>query len=72
MTYVIDRIIEDIAVCESLSDDTSIELSRSQLPKNAREGDVIIHDGTAYHIDQVATAKRRKDLQARFSKLFTK
>ena len=70
MRYVIDRIVEGIAVCECLDDETTIELTRKQLPKGAREGDVMVRDGDSFTLDRAATKQRRADLQVRLSKLF--
>ena len=58
---IIDRFENDTAVIEN--DEEMIEISRSLLPENAKEGDIITASGGGYIIDETATDKRRQEIQ---------
>jgi len=69
MTYIIDRIEAGIAVLECQATGEIIEISKSLLPKTAREGHVVVKDGGTYTINREATQKRRDDLKRRLEKI---
>jgi len=64
MKLIIDRFEGDFAVCET-EDRKMINIKRSLLPGDAKEGDVIIRTSDGYRIDKDETAERKK----RISKL---
>jgi hypothetical protein len=64
---IIDRFEEDFAVCED--GDSRIEIRRSLLPAEAREGDVLVREGGAWLIDTGATVQRRADIAEKLRKL---
>ena len=71
MIYVIDRIENGIAVCECLETGAVLEISKKNLPKGAREGDVIRRqDEHSFSIDAELTKKRRENLTNRMNRLF--
>ena len=59
MRAVIDRFEGNFAVCET-EDRTMLNIRRSKLPANVKEGDVLISDGDTIKIDPAETAKRKK------------
>ncbi len=66
MKVVIDRFEGDFAVCEK-KDRTMIDIERSKLPFDAKEGDVLdivldMQDNKIV-IDREATNKRKKDIE---------
>jgi len=63
MKIVIDRFEGDIAVCEK-EDVTMIDIKRTNLPKDAKEGDVLDICGDVIVIDIEETKKRREKIQA--------
>ena len=67
MNYIIDRIENGIAVLES--QDEMLEVPKSMLPKEAKEGHVLFKDGESYVIDWDLTNKRRSDIKNRLEKL---
>jgi len=69
MNYIIDRIEDGIAVLECPETCEIIKLPKSELPKTAREGHVIVRDRDIYTIDRDATQKRRDDLKRRLEKI---
>ena len=69
MKYIIDRFEEGNAVCEQ-EDRTMLLISRSQLPSDAKEGDVILNTDGVYQVDKEATLERKKKIEEKRRKLF--
>lgn len=61
MKVIIDRFERNMAVCEK-PDRTMIDIKREDMPKNAKEGDVIIINGSAIIIDVKETERRKKKI----------
>jgi hypothetical protein len=59
MQVIIDRFEGDFAVCEKPGR-TMMNIPRNKLPAGAKEGDVLIIEGTSIRIDAAETAKRQK------------
>ena len=57
---IIDRFENDTAVIEN--GEEMINIPRSLLPENAKEGDIITESGGGYIIDETATDKRRQEI----------
>ena len=68
-TYVIDRIINGIALCECLEAGENIEITP---PRGAKEGDLIRQTKNGFEIDKEATLCRKKQLDDRLQRLFDK
>lgn len=62
---VIDRIEENIAVCET--DEGQLRLDLSALP-DAREGDVLTEKDGSWQVDADETARRREQIRSRMSR----
>ena len=60
---------EGNAVCEQ-EDRTMLLISRSQLPSDAKEGDVILYTDGVYQVDKEATLERKKKIEEKRRKLF--
>lgn len=60
--YIIERIEETVAIIED--GEKHLELPREMLEDTAREGDVIVRDGTIYRTDKLKTGMRRAELAA--------
>ncbi|MED1440077.1 DUF3006 domain-containing protein [Aeribacillus composti] len=69
MKFIIDRFENDIAVCEN-ENGKIIEILKSQLPKNAETGDVIIQKNNRYYVDKQETSKRRQEIEELMDELF--
>lgn len=63
MTWIIDRIENDTAVCEA--DGIMIDVPLSALPEDVREGDVI-----TLSIDKAQTADRKEKINDLMNTLF--
>lgn len=62
MEAVIDRFEEGFAVCEK-EDGTMININRILIPKEAKEGDVLIIDEDNIQIGINETLKRKKGIE---------
>lgn len=61
MKFIIDRFEENFAVCE---DENGImkNIEKSLLPKDVKEGDVILKDNNIFYIDYEETKKLREEI----------
>ena len=71
MKYIIDRFEEGNAVCEQ-EDRTMLLISRSQLPSDAKEGDVILYTDGVYQVDKEATLERKKKIEEKIERDFSR
>ncbi|ERI89603.1 hypothetical protein HMPREF1982_04468 [Clostridiales bacterium oral taxon 876 str. F0540] len=62
MRVIIDRFEENFAVCEK-EDKKIINVERSKLPTEAKEGDVIVIHGNKILIDENRTKSRREEIK---------
>ena len=69
MRVIIDRFEGDFAVCEK-ADRTMLNVKRTQVPPEAKEGDTLIIDGDSIIIDPATTEKRKNAVNKLFSDLF--
>ena len=71
MKLIVDRIVEGIAVLEK--DDLShIEVSVYFLPKNVKEGNVLVFDGSTYIFDVDSEAEARARIISKQRSIFKK
>jgi len=68
MQYIIDRIEQEIVICESESG-SKVKLSARELPKEAREGDVISNVNGVFRIDGEETKRRRQKMREKLNRL---
>ncbi len=68
MRYIIDRISGEIAVCEDENGD-SVKLKASELPKGAKEGDLIFKDSGVWCIDEKGSRERRRVMADKLNRL---
>lgn len=64
---IIDRFENETAVLET--EDGTEEIMRCFLPEDAREGDVVIHDGCGYIVDRQGTEERRRAVSEKLHRL---
>ncbi|MDE6034958.1 MAG: DUF3006 domain-containing protein [Ruminococcus sp.] len=67
---VIDRLEDNIAVIET--DGGFIEIERSRLPEDVREGDVVTETDGKWLADVTATEQRRKNIRELMKRLMKK
>lgn len=71
MRMIIDRFEGDYAVCETESGEIK-NISKSQISKDAKEGDILIRGESEWQIDADESKKRRMSIENRLNKLFIK
>ena len=63
----VDRIEENFAICQNLLSEKMVDISLSKLPKEVKEGDIIVkREDNTFYVDHEETKKRREknlDLQ---------
>jgi len=72
MQWVIDRIEDGVAVLENTETDETLERPKKELPKSAKEGQVLTDDGVAggaLRIDKEETVARAARIRERFERL---
>lgn len=62
MYAVIDRFEGDFAVVE-MDDRSMIDIERVKIPRNAKEGDVLIIDDEKISVDHEETARRKAEIE---------
>jgi hypothetical protein len=61
MKVTIDRFEGKFAICEK-PDRTMVNIEKSILPVNAKEGDILVIEGDSIKIDTGGTAARKKSI----------
>lgn len=69
MRLVVDRIEEQIAVCEDLETKEIREIPLKDLPFSVNDGSIITYQDNKYQKDMTLEEERRRNLQARFNRL---
>lgn len=71
MKLVIDRIEENLAVCENLETREMIQIEIQKLPSGIKEGTVIKFEGNEYLIDKDEENQRRKRIEEKMNRLWS-
>jgi len=69
MKFIIDRLEGDFAVLEA-EDKTMLDVPRSLLPADAKEGDCLRQDGETYLLDEAEKAKRSTRIKRKMDALW--
>ncbi len=70
MEYIIDRFVENFAVCQNADNDEIKNIERKFVPKEAKEGDIIVFSDGRYFLDNEKTAERKKVIKEKFNSLW--
>lgn len=62
MELIIDRFEEEYAVCED-KNKKILNINKSKIPKQAKEGDIIIYRDGRYILDKGKTLNRKKYIE---------
>lgn len=68
--YILDRFEEDFAVLESLEDAETINIKKTLLPSNLKEGDVLLRDESGWAFDKEKTEERRNKINDKLNSLW--
>ena len=69
MRYIIDRLEETLAICET-EDRNTITVPRTDLPASTKEGDVLVLQDGIWELDTEATDERRRKIRKKMLDLF--
>lgn len=69
MKYVIDRIEDNIVVCQNLETKEMVEIEKKLLPQNIRDGNVLLFENNEYKLDLDEEEIRRQRIRERFNRL---
>lgn len=69
MKYVIDRFEGNYAILENQDTYEVIDVKRTKLPDEAKEGSVLSFENDTYSLDIYATNQKKEEILKRFSKL---
>lgn len=71
MFVVIDRFEDIYAVCEC-EDESMINIEKEKIPKEAKEGDVLLVNNDNIVIDYAETEKRKKEIEELMKDMWNK
>ena len=69
MKYAVDRIEENIVVLENISSGEIVNIDIKKLPKNIKEGNILIKENDQYTLDLDTEKDRREDFRSRLERL---
>ena len=69
MKYVIDRIEDNIVVCQNLETKEMVEIEKKLLPQIIRDGYVLLFENNEYKLDLAEEEIRRQRIRERFNRL---
>ncbi len=69
MKYSVDRIENDIAILEDISTKEKKEVMLKFLPKNIKDGSILIYNNKKYTLDENEEIIRRNNLRKKFNAL---
>lgn len=69
MKYVIDRIEDNIVICQNLESKEMVEIEKSLLPQNIKDGTILLFENNEYKLDLKEEELRRQRIRERFNRL---
>lgn len=69
-SFSIDRFEGELAVCENKETNEMININRSLLPENCKEGDIIKLENGVYIIDKFTTNTEQEEIKNMVNNLF--
>ena len=70
MKYIVDRIENDIAICQNPESKEIIEIDFEELPQETKEGSVIVLENGTYKLDPEEEKEIRKRIEDKMNKLW--
>ena len=71
MDYVVDRIENNIVVCEERKTGKMVNIKKEILPKEVKEGDIIKFENGLYSIDYEETKKEKERIANKFNNILS-
>lgn len=69
-SLTVDRIEENIAVCENRNTGKMLNINLSELPENVEEGDILKYKDNVYVIDEIERQEIEKRIGEKMKNLF--
>lgn len=69
MKYTIDRFEENLAICETENQEW-LSIPICKIPRQAKEGDILVEDHGNYLLDTQETEQRRERIRKKMLDLF--
>ena len=69
MKYAVDKIEDDLVVCEELTTGEKITLNKNEIKVDVHEGTIIIKSDSSYEVNNQEEENRRKLLQEKLNRL---
>lgn len=69
MKYAVDKIEDDLVVCEELTTGEKITLNKNEIKGDVHEGTIIIKSDPSYEVNNQEEENRRKLLQEKLNRL---
>lgn len=69
MKYIIDRFVDDYAVCED-ENKQMVNIPIKELPANIKEGDCLIYENGVYTVDSNWADARKKRIRDKMDDIF--
>lgn len=69
MKYIIDRIEENIVICENQENKKMEEFKKEMFPKEIKDGDIVILQNNKFVLDKKETQTRKEDINELMKKL---
>lgn len=69
MKYIVDRIEENIVICENQETKKMEEFEKINFSEEIKDGDVVILENNKFKIDKKETEKRKKEINDLMKKL---
>lgn len=70
--FSIDRFEGEFAICENKETNEMVNIHKSLLPKNCKEGDILKLENGVYIIDKISTNTEQKEIKNMVNNLFKK
>ena len=68
-TFTIDKIENDVAVCENRENKKIINIHISKLPEDIKENDIIKYTNGQYILEEIETNSTKENIKDKFNKL---
>lgn len=69
MKYIIDRIEENIVICENQETKKIEQFNKEQFPNNIKEGDIVYLEENKFKVNLNETDKKKKEIEELMKKL---
>lgn len=69
MKYIIDRIEENIVICENQETKKMEQFNKEQFPNNIKEGDIVYLEENKFKVNLNETDKKKKKIEELMKKL---